>query len=525
MKRLFNGKISTLSWMILLMAGISYSCGNYQSLKTEFDNYKPPILTEFASVSSEKERRPADGGIQADDFEIQKRQIREMRIMAEKSLLDTQNESVFYKPDSQGLKMLSDAMTNDDSAEAVLKDNFDLTRLEILAWGRNLMVKAAEKDVRASLEGYNQISNLDDILRQYSAFTAAVMTGVGNMEDMESITKKFPFPGLLSLKGSIVRQDVQIAVQDLEIARRTAVTQARTAFWDLVYNDRAKEITRQTLELLNTLELSAAKRYETVQSSFLELTKAQIQKEKMKVELFSLIEERKNIEAIIRSLLNLPPGARIGKPVLPDAPDIPLPSPEVLTPIAIQKRQELKKMRTMISKMEFMIEMAETEIYPGFTFNLSLTENKAVIQSGTMRMNEPFEVATSASMGEGLPKIPMTGLADAYLRETRQKLNSLKKQLEGAEAETAMTVREAWFRADRSKRESILYNIRVGGLSKLNLKSSLKSYESGIIPFSELMDSIMFLLETQINGEKKKSEIGKTTAILEETIGGGWNSP
>ncbi|NJL59850.1 MAG: hypothetical protein HC887_09605 [Desulfobacteraceae bacterium] len=63
-------------------------------------------------------------------------------------------------------------------------------------------------------------------------------------------------------------------------------------------------------------------------------------------------------------------------------------------------------MRSMITRMELMIEMAETEIYPGFTQNLSLTDNRAILQSGTMKMQEPFAVDSADSLS---PKMPWTG--------------------------------------------------------------------------------------------------------------------
>jgi outer membrane protein TolC len=166
-----------------------------------------------------------------------------------------------------------------------------------------------------------------------------------------------------------------------------------------------------------------------------------------------------------------------------------------------------------------MIEMAETEIYPGAVPNLALTENRAVTGSGTMKMEEPFATAISASMGSGLPRMPWTGLSEAYLRETRQRLLALKEELKAKEAETAADVREAWFSLDQARREAEVYKNEIGSLSRLNFSVSSKAYETGSVPFSETMDAVLLMFETTLATERKKADGFLALADLEQTLG------
>ncbi len=94
-------------------------------------------------------------------------------------------------------------------------------------------------------------------------------------------------------------------------------------------------------------------------------------------------------------------------------------------------------------------------------------------------MKEPFAMATTASTGAGLPKMPWYGSNDAYLRETRQKLAALREDLKRMEDETVFRVREAWFRLDQARREEALYAGRVVGLSQAALDVSTRGYETG----------------------------------------------
>ena len=504
-------------FLTLFFAG----CAGDKPLLKEMEEYSPPRLyhatgTAPGNSSTVPEKKAADNA-----FAVQKEKLEEMRKQWEKIRTEPQPEEVFYSPDPEKVKSLANAFAEEKAAEAVLRDRFTPETLEILVWGRNPAVAAAEKNFRASLETYSQASNLEDILRQYSAFNAGLMTGVGNMGAMESVDKKFPFPGILALRGNIVSLDVRIAAEDIEIARRTAITQIRRVYWDLLYNQRAEETVRQMDMLLKGLERAVVKRYEAGKSALQELTGIQIQKEKIAQELITVQEERRNLETGLRAVLNLSSGVKIGIPA-DKVPAASFPAQEKLISLAIQRRQELKKLRAMISRMELMIEMAETEIRPGFTLNLSLSENQAVNQAGTMKMEEPFAVSTKAGMGEGLPKAPWTGLADAYLRETKQRLDSLRRELGGAEADTHAKVREAWFAADRAKREAALYRERVVRLSGLSFSTALKAYETGIMPYAEIIDSLMTLLENRLAAERKNADAGQAMAVLEETVGGLW---
>ncbi|OGR09998.1 MAG: hypothetical protein A2277_04365 [Desulfobacterales bacterium RIFOXYA12_FULL_46_15] len=498
------------------------SCTGHQDVVKEMESYRPPVSYQAVKAAplDQKSVDPSSGD---KAFEAQKEKLEEIKKAWEKTLSSPSGEPSFFTPDPERVRSISPAFTDDVAAGTLLSGGFSLEDLEILVSGRNAMIKNAEKAFRATLETYSQASVLDDIIRSYSAFNAGVMTGVGNMEEMESIYRRFPFPGILALKGDIVRQEAKIALLDLDITKRTILTDARKNYWELAYNNRAKEIARRTLSLLEDLESSVTRQYETGRAKIPELTRVKIQKEKMRVELMTISEQGLNIEKRLKSLLLLPFSAKIGTPAegdgakslrLPDDPNL-----DHLIHASLKHRQELEKIRTMILRMEFMIEMAETEIYPGVTPNLALTENKAVTGSGTMKMEEPFAVNVPASMGSGLPKMPWTGLSEAYLRETRQRLLALKEELKAKEAETAADVREAWFSNDRAKREAALYRNEIDSLARLNFAVSSKAYETGEIAFSETMDAVLLMFETSLITERKKADFFISLADLEQTVG------
>ena len=332
---------------------------------------------------------------------------------------------------------------------------------------------------------------------------------------------KFPFPGVLALKGEVVTQEVTASKELLVIAKRAAITQSRLAFWGLLFSIQAQKITAEMLIHLQQLEAVAAVRYETGKTSFQDVIKIRIETDKLGEDLKTLSEERKNFETKILEVLDLPPETKVGPPTAQIL-QVDVPLLGGLFPIALEKRQELRQMRAMVGKMERMIEMAETMIYPPYSLSLSFYKDEAITQVGTMGMKETFPVKTTASIGAGLPRMPWYGTNDSYLRETRQKLAALREELKKTENETIFKIREAWFRLDRAKRQEALYSQRVVNLSQAALEVSTRAYETGNISFADVIDSYIGWLNTRLSLEKERSNLGIAHAELEEVVGGLW---
>ncbi len=509
---------------IMLLCGLAalislFGCGSYGKLLRDWEGYDGSAYYRSQLHPEPSTEIPPMGP--SADFKAEVAKLKAMRAEWEKVLESPEASPTFYTPDPDSLKTLGTAVTDPAVAERVLKDGFSLQDAETLALLRNPGVKEAESGFRATLETYNQIWNLDEILRQYTAFTEALMTGVGPMKGREPIAMKFPFPGVLALKGEVVTQEVKASRETLEIARRTAVTQARKAYWNLLYVRSAQTITGEMLGLLNRLERVASTRYETGKTSFQDLIKIRIEREILDVDLKTLREEQRNVEVRLLEILDLPPTARLGAPAARE-PYRRMPDLDNLYVEALEKKQELLRLRARVGKMERMIEMAETAIYPVYSLNFSIFEDEAVSQVGTGREKEPFPVTTTASVGAGLPKMPWYGKNDAYLRETRQRLSALRDELKKVEDATLFAVREAWFRLDRANREEALYAREVVKLSRAALDVSTQGYETGKVTFADVIASYTMWLKANLFQEKKRSDLGVARAELQEAVGALW---
>ena len=176
-------------------------------------------------------------------------------------------------------------------------------------------------------------------------------------------------------------------------------------------------------------------------------------------------------------------------------------------------------MRARVGKMERLIEMAETMIIPPYTLNLSLYEDEAINQVGSVATKEGFPVSTRASTGSGLPIMPWYGIEDAYLRQTQHELTALRRELEKEEAGTITLVRNAWFRLDLAKREESLYRNTILKLSRAALDVSTQGYEAGNLSFADVISSYTSWLDVNLAAAREMSALGIARAQLENVVG------
>lgn len=505
---------TAFSVLLLLVAG---GCGSsYRGMMSELDAYRPPPY--FESLSDETKFSVPTPKAPDPSRDEGRKQIAEMRKKWRQTSRTAGATNAFYRPEPERFRRLSTVARDDAGTARTLRDGYTLKTLETLTLIRNPGIHAAKSRVEAELAAFSQVSDLDAVLEQYTAFTEGLMTGVGPMKGKDSIRMKFPFPGVTALKGEVVNASVKAAVETLEIARRDALTGVRKTYWNLLYVRKSREITAETLELFRRLESVANTRYRAGNTSFQDVIKVTIQSQILEEDLVTLTERTRNLESNLLDILDLPPNTVLGPPV-DQAPDGNLPPLSRLYVLARERRQELLRLRATVGKMERMLELAETMILPQYSLGLSYYDDEAVLQVGSAAVKPTFSDRTTASVGAGLPKSPWFGTNDAWLNGTRRSLDALRADLKKAEAATDNQVRNAWFEMDKAKREAALYRDTVVDLSKSALDVSTRGYESGTVSFADVIGSYTNWLDVGLALARKVSDIGVARAELEQAVG------
>jgi len=501
---------------------------DYQELKDQLNQYSPPgemtmdlsLPGETSKQSGEapfspaqKKALPVLKDTQAISASVQAAGATAMGLSEE--LVDPPG---FFTIPRDLEKKLAGAEMDDHQAMALLKGALHPDLLAALAVLRNPGVAAARSSLEAERATFSEVADLDLVLARYAAFTEGLMNGVGPVKGRPSVQMTFPFPGVTALKGRVVAQSVRAAGEAVAMAQREAVTGVKKAFWNLVYLHKALAITRETLALLKNLNGVAESLYRAGKTGFQDVTRITVKVHVLEDSIVTIREKQLNTRAILLSFLNLPPGIPLGAPVL-ITPSLNVPGLEGLYPVAEKNRQELRQMGALIARMEYMLEMAETLVLPGFELGFSQFNDTAVTQVGSQAMVPGFPRQISASMGQGLPKKTWYGVGASWLQETRNRISSRREALRGMEADTRKMVRLSWYELDRAVRTSRLYGNTVVSLSRTALDVSTREYESGRITFADVAGSYSDWLQACLEYARSISDIAIARIELERVMG------
>lgn len=505
-----------LSFLVVSTLALSPLYADYSKMNGDLENYSPPeyfkdslnfkIQEERPGMAAGKNMTTVFAGIEAMKHTYEKQISKDNKILFISNL------------DSKLFSRLVKISQDKEAVERIISHNLVLDEIEILSALRNPAILSAQKKVKAELESFDQVMDLDTNLRQYSAFTEGINTKIGPLKMKDSIKQKYPFPGLTSLKGQIISQQVATLVEKMNIARKDVITQIRKAYWNIVFVEQSIGITSETIDAFNRLKGVATALYKSGKTSYQDIIKINIKIEILKEDLVTLSSKKENIKVKLLELLNLSVDTKIGALVL-HSPYKKITDPEELYPLARQDRQELKVIRYQIGKIQRMIEMSESMIQEPFTLGFSSYEDEAVNMVGTGAVKPGFQEKTMASMKNNSPSKPWYGIDDPWLNQTKQKLLSLKQTLVKQENATDRMVRNSWFEVDKNIRELDLYKKRILPLSKSALDVTTREYEAGSIPFSQAIDSYTYWLKVKLTIAKKQTDLGIATANLEKIIG------
>ncbi|MBU3950835.1 MAG: TolC family protein [Proteobacteria bacterium] len=501
---------------LLMLLGTSPLSADYDSMREAFKAYSPPpgFTTLSASDIPGKEQDHGSVDTVNPDFS----HLSALKATFEETLSDTSTRFAGTGVDKKIVLRMAGIASDPDAAKKQIHQAVVLDEIRILAALRHPAVLAARKKVLAELQLFDQVMGLDDTLRQYSAFTKAIDNKAGPLNSKDSIKMTYPSPGLTALKGRIVQNQVALEMEKMKIVEKQVVTDIERAYWDLVYIGISTQVTQETLAALNRLKDVATILYKSGKTSFQDVIKITIKMEELKEDLITLVSRKKNIEIRLLELLNLPADTRVGRAVVVRLPSQ-IPLPEKLYPVARKHRQELKVIAYQIQKLEAMVEMAESMVEAPFTLGLSSFDNEMANTTGSDAPKEAFAATTMAAMKNNSPIKPWYGTDEPWLNQTRQNLSALRQTLVSQENATDRMVRNAWFDADKTQREYLLYKDKILPLSKSALDVSTKEYEAGSIPFSEAIDSYTYWLKVKLTIAGKQTGLGTFWAELENIVG------
>ena len=512
-------RVSHLMWFlslpILLLACANGRQATYQALLTEYQNASTPDYYR-AEVTKSVAKPTIDAQVEKEAFltEVEAKVLKFQKEFQAQLESETPLPAPFYDFSGPQTKAYLELATNREKAETILAEPINLELLLAIGYVWNPDIKASRQALRATLEQYPQATYLDNVLRQYNAFTKQLDTKIGRPRHKEMTSMKFPFPDMLALKGQIVTEDVQIAQREIDITLRDLVTDIRLAYSDFLYLTEAIRINQENQQLLRQMIQIAQAKFRAGIGKYHTVIMAQVEFSKLSDSILTLEKQRETTIARINTLLNRPADAPLGMPKPPVHEEVVQPLADLYT-VALKFRQEIQKQKLTISRMNLMIQLATRMAYPDTTFGASYFEERMKLSSGTLKMPPTFPTQRTLNLGNSAS----FGRKDAYIREVEIKVGAMEQMLAGLENRTRFAVKKHHFGLETAKRSIVLYRNALLPQAQDALETANTAYQAAQIDFISFLDTERTLLKFRLEEQRAFRDHRHHLAQLEQAVG------
>ncbi len=428
---------------------------------------------------------------------------------------ETPMPNLFYDLSTDSMKAYRQLAASPEAAKAQLAQPIALELLVAFGYEWDPGLKSAREKIRAVLEQYPQAVYLENVLRQYNAFTKQLDTKVGPLTHKEMMAMKFPFPGTLALKGQVITEDVLIAQKEFDIALRDLVTEIKLAYYDYLFVIEATHINEENQKLLQQMIAIAQTKFRVGQGKYSNVIMAQVELSKLVNAIITLEQQRETIIARINTLLNSSADLPLGVPV-PIEEDRVIPTLAELYELAVENRQEIQKQKLAISKMALVVEMSKQMTYPDPTLGASYFENRGIVDlKHTQKM--PMTFSTRRTLNPA--NAAWFGHRNSYIHELDVKIEAMEHQIEKLESNLRFVVKKHHFGMETANRSIRLYRQTLLPQAQQALSAANTAYQAAQIDFLSFLDIQRTLLNLRIEEQRALRDYRQHLAQLEQAVG------
>ena len=423
--------------------------------------------------------------------------------------------NLFYDLSTDTMKNYRELAASPENAKTRLAQPIGLELLVALGYEWSPGLKAAREKIRAVLEQYPQAVYLENVLRQYNAFTKQLNTKVGPMTHKEMMTMKFPFPGTLVLKGQVITEDVLIAQKEFEITLRDLVTEIKLAYYDYLFLTEATRINEENQKLLQQMIAIAQTKFRVGQGKYSNVIMAQVELSKLANVIITLEQQRETIIARINTLLNSSADLPLGEPV-PIEEERVAPTLAELYELAVENRQEIQKQKLTISKMALVVEMAKQMTYPDPTLGASYFENRSMPD---LKHTEKMPMTFSTRRTLNPTNTAWFGHRNSYIHEMGVKIEAMEHRIEELESSLRFVVKKHHFGMETANRSVRLYRQTLLPQARQALEAANTAYQAAQIDFLSFLDAQRTLLNLRIEEQRALRDYHQHLTQLEQAVG------
>lgn len=380
---------------------------------------------------------------------------------------------------------------------SVISAQQELEEYLVIAAENNPGLKARFNEYMAALEVAPQVNSLPDPQVAFAYFIRPVETRVGPQQFKFSASQMFPWFGTLQTRENVANQAAKARYEVFLESKSRLFNDVRSNYFNIYFNRRAIEITRENLEILASFQKLANIKVEAGKVSAVDQYRIEMEIGDLENQLALLIDKQYVLELMFINLLNADNNLEIHTPEILWTHDISLEKAQVMDSIGMNNHQ-LLELKLQQEVLEFRKELVKKVGGPNFQIGLDYT----VVGQGPDNM-----AGTDAFV------FPMVGITiPLYRNKYKAMVNEVVLLQEAGEAEETNklnlleTIMEnTWKEYQDSKRRIVLYFAQQD-LAYQSLKLLETEYATGNKNFEEILRMERKLLNYGLELEKARSD-------------------
>jgi cobalt-zinc-cadmium efflux system outer membrane protein len=311
------------------------------------------------------------------------------------------------------------------------------------------------------------------------------------------------------------KRDLQREIAEAQVAQSAGQVLAtwaelsskiKSVYAQYYYLSGSEHLTRETLDLMTSLEQVAQTRYANGLGAQQDVIRAQVEQTGMSSELLAVESEQHHMRGQLNALLSRPAMAPLAQPEslrrLPAAAQLDY---EVLEQKLRTRNPQLLIADARINAAEKSRELAYKNRYPGVTLGVAPTQSGSTIKTWDLMVEFSIPLQQGSRRAQEREAEAMLGATDAR-KETL--LNQMLAALS-----------ESVFALETARRTESLAASRLLPQSELTYQSALTGYENGKVDFATLLDAQRQILKARQQQLKAQLEAQLRLAEIERLLG------
>lgn len=381
-----------------------------------------------------------------------------------------------------------------------------LDAVVVYAREHNREIGAAAQRWEAAKQVPPQVSAYEDPVIAWTEWNTPRTLDITRAETtIFGISQRIPFPGKLSLKGTIAEREADIAREALHAKVQDVLARVKAAYYDIYLTWQTLGVYEEDKRLVDQFTEIALSKYRLGEVSQSDVLRAQVEQARL-VNLLTIQKLKiETANARLNALLHRPPEALLGVPIGPVGFTLPYTLDELLA-MATTARPDLKARDLAIARDGQKLNLASKQYYPDFQLRFDRFIRFKQSDDFGLMASLTFPLAFKSKYDAGMAQ------AQADLRASQEDYQATKDQV-------FFQIKDALVEVETQRALVVLLRDTHIPQAEQSLEASNAGYQTATVDFLSLIDSLRVLEDFRLALFRAMADFEKRWAELERVVG------